>query len=270
MVGIFPKEVDLCEAFIETLPKGWTNYNETGGYDILLVHDETGFQIGIEAKLRLNAKVVCQALSGLLSSYNHQAPDCRAVLVPSGVNHDLKVVCDHLNLTVITVNKRSWSGSVYGCNNSKSWSSQPLLPTPIAKKHLKWDAYLYEYTRDWYDFGPTERLTLPEYVPDVAAGASAPMTLSTWKIKAMRVSIWVECNTTITRAHFKALDVSPSMWMNGYWLKKGDTRGEWIKADHFPDYRAQHPSIYEQIETDYDKWVAEAKLSVPEKQEALL
>jgi hypothetical protein len=84
--NIFTKEVDLCKAFIETLPKGWTNYNETGGYDILLVHDETGFQIGVEAKLRLNAKVICQAMSGLNSVYDHSGPDCRAVLVPSGVN----------------------------------------------------------------------------------------------------------------------------------------------------------------------------------------
>lgn len=259
-MAVFPKEVDLCEAFIETLPKGWTNYNETGGFDILLVHDETGFQIGIEAKLRLNAKVICQALEGLQSSYDHQAPDCRAVLVPTGVNHDLKVVCSHLNLTVITVNKKSRYESSYNCNNSNSWSSQPKLPKPIAKKYLKWDAYLYEYKHGWYDFGPTERLTLPDYVPDVAAGASAPMTLSIWKIKAMRVSVWVERNTTITRAHFKALDISPSMWMNGHWLKKGSIRGEWVKGDSFPNYRAQHPSIYEQIEADYDKWVTEAKL----------
>lgn len=54
----FEKESDLCAAFVSTVPKNWVIYPETGGFDLVLVEEATGVQIGIEAKLALNAKVI--------------------------------------------------------------------------------------------------------------------------------------------------------------------------------------------------------------------
>ena len=59
MTAGFAKESDLCAAFLASLPEGWTAYPETAGFDILLGREVDGFQIGIQAKLRLNAKVIC-------------------------------------------------------------------------------------------------------------------------------------------------------------------------------------------------------------------
>lgn len=55
------KESVLCDLFIEAFDKidGWTCYPEGAGFDVLVVHED-GRQIGVEAKLSLNAKV-CEA-----------------------------------------------------------------------------------------------------------------------------------------------------------------------------------------------------------------
>lgn len=67
----FAKESDLCAAFIAAVSRPaeryeierdrWVVYPETADFDILLRREADGAQIGIEAKLRLNAYVVSQA-----------------------------------------------------------------------------------------------------------------------------------------------------------------------------------------------------------------
>ncbi len=82
----FIKESDLCAAFTQAVARDldWTAFNETAGFDILLVRKD-GIQIGIEAKLKLNAKVVTQALPRWLGvEYGAIGPHYRAVLVPVG------------------------------------------------------------------------------------------------------------------------------------------------------------------------------------------
>lgn len=75
----FETEAALCQAFIRSVPAEWIVYPETAGWDILLVHRIGGWQIGVEAKQTLNAKVLCQAIDGV--RYNADGPDFRAVLV---------------------------------------------------------------------------------------------------------------------------------------------------------------------------------------------
>ncbi len=60
----FKTEAELCAAFIEYAQRGeaWTAYAETCGWDILLVRKADGFQIGIQAKLNYNMKVLSQCL----------------------------------------------------------------------------------------------------------------------------------------------------------------------------------------------------------------
>src|SRR5918997_1754384 len=157
MGTVFTREVDLCSAFLALVPDNWLAYAETGGFDILLIRKEDGFQIGVQAKLRLNAKVVCQALeTGRAAAIMDPNPDCRAVLVPRGaVGADMARLCAHLGLTVLVLDP--------GCPARLS----PDLP------RLKQDGE----GRVWFEQGPSRRIPLPDLVPDVMAGAPAPRRL---------------------------------------------------------------------------------------------
>jgi hypothetical protein len=179
----FAREADLCSAFLALVPDGWLAYAETGGFDILLIRQEDGFQIGVQAKLRLNAKVLCQALEmGRVSAIAGPNPDCRAVLVPKGaVSADMARLCAHLGLTVI------------GLDPGSSDRFAPDLP------RLKQDGE----GRVWFEQGPSRRIPLPDLVPDVIAGAPAPRKLTAWKIKAMRIAVTLEREGRVVREDFK-------------------------------------------------------------------
>jgi hypothetical protein len=261
---IFAKESDLCAAFIETVPPDWTVYPETAGFDIVLVHT-TGAQIGIKAKLRLNAKVILQAVDRY-SRDHRSGPDFRAVLVPQAL--ELGAVCALLGLTVLVVRKVERGITQYDANRGKAFFSQPRLPEVERIDHWLGDRV------SWYDQAPIDRLALPDYVPQVECGVPAPMVLSIWKVQAMRVCVWVERAGKIRREHFKALKIDPSRWMTGHWLQKGAARGDWVAGPHFPaaSYRKHHGATYAQIESDFETWAAAAGLAVkkPTVQEVLL
>lgn len=237
------KEADLCREFVAVIARDhpeWTVYPETAGFDMVLVH-ASGVQIAVEAKLTLNAKVLCQAMPRFHEIAD--GPDFRAVLV-GRVQGDLVPLAKHLHVTTLTLATRGRNFSL----------SRKLPEIKAAKYHPK--QYQWLDREDWYDLAPTERLKLPEYVPQNEAGHPAPMVLSDWKIKAMKVCQWVIRNKTITRAHFKALKIDPSRWMNGYWLEKAEGRGHWRAARAFPaaSYQSQHPEVWAQIEADYPNW----------------
>ncbi|WP_249183655.1 hypothetical protein [Pseudomonas putida] len=77
------KESDLCTLFMRefgALP-GWTCYPEASGFDVLAVHDD-GRQIGVEAKISLNAKVAQQILPHTRDDFfGKPGPDYRLVIV---------------------------------------------------------------------------------------------------------------------------------------------------------------------------------------------
>jgi hypothetical protein len=93
----FDTEAELCAAFIKWAEKqGWKSYAETAGWDILLVAAD-GTQIGVQAKLRFNMKVLQQAVDyGLWG--RGIGPDFRAVLVPDSGGKD---ICAALGMTMI-------------------------------------------------------------------------------------------------------------------------------------------------------------------------
>lgn len=259
----FDTEEQLCSAFLETVPDGWTAYPEAAGFDIVLRHDATGVQIGVEAKLRLNAKVICQAIAGDGSTYIEAGPDFRAVLVPAA-DGDIRQIASRLGLTVLTVDRAQSSVHYSMVNQRKGshWLSKPKLPV-FADYDPSRPGWM---TRDeWHDFAPISRLSLPEYVPDVKAGCSAPLKLTDWKIQAMKVCILVERVGSIHRRDFKKLRISPTMWtQNSGWLATSPVRGWWIKGRNFPadSYRHQHPTVYPQIEADFDVWVNKAEIDL--------
>jgi len=234
----FPTEAALCAEFIDWVdPKVWTVYPETEGWDILLVRREDGFQIGIEAKLRLNAEVITQAIDQYGA---HQAaapgPDCRAVLVPS--SSGFATICAYLGVVILQPSYRSMVRARKG-----RWEFVPHLPE--LRGHWSGD-------REWPEWCPTTRHQLPAYVPDVTAGAPAPVQLTEWKIKAIKLAIIVERRGFAMRADFKHLNLDHRRWIDGHWLVA--TPSGLIPGGRYPDLKAQHPRNYEEIAADFQAW----------------
>jgi len=241
----FKTEADLCAAFLSRIGDEWTVYPETGGFDILLSRKDDGTQIGIEAKLALNAKVVSQILPAY--RFEKEGPEYRAVLVPEGTGHDLRPVCDYLGITVIRVGTRKFW---HRMEEREGVMFNPALP--------KSSFHDWEYEK-WHEWMPLSRVLLPDYVPDVAAGKSSPVSLTPWKIKAIKLAILLETRP-VTRADFLALKLSASRWTDpgARWLER--TPVGYVPGRGMPDFRAQHPTNYEQIKADAAEWMADAKL----------
>ena len=233
----FRSETEMCASFIRAVPTTWTIYPETGDFDIILSRNEDGFQIGIEAKLSLNAKVILQVAESM-NTYDltSPAPDCRAVLVPRKEKYgELGTICKFLGITVIGVRNPC----------SETWS-EPFTPSLPRLSNA--------YSEDsWFERAPSKRIKLPEYIPDVPAGCSSPIKLTRWKVGAIRLSIILEKRGYLRREDFKTFQVNMQTWIQNHWLKREIT-GELIKDNCFPDFRKQHPKNYAEIEDDYEQW----------------
>ena len=250
-------EAALCQAFIAQVPAEWIVYPETCGWDMLLVHRVGGWQIGVEAKKTLNAKVIVQAMD-----QNHQqGPDFRALLVGRVIAENA-VIARKLGLTVITpVSPKpepDWGGWQFAPKPKQGPSFPKFSPElPTAERINQVGSFFKTWGREkWPDHFPAERHKLPDYIPEVAAGVPSPMVLSDWKINAMRICVWVERNKTITRHVFRKIGIDPGRWMNGHWLTAGQNRGDWVAGPHFPanQMRREHPNVFEMVEHDYPEW----------------
>ncbi|WP_282029453.1 hypothetical protein [Paracoccus marcusii] len=259
-------EAALCATFIAALPGDWTAYAETAGYDIVLV-GPGGVQIGVEAKLTLNTKVLVQVMSG--RSYCGPGPDFRAVLVGRVVAETAELA-KALGITVLTLRQPASSRQdrykfgypVQGPRRLR-FDIHPKLPDCLdAERVLAADlahvGYSWMKHEDWFDEAPANRVKLPDYVPDVEAGRPSPVILGDWKINAIRICIWVSRFGKISRADFKQIGISPTRWMDGKWLRQHSERGMWEAGPRFPgdQFKAQHPTIYAKIEADFDAWHA--------------
>lgn len=238
----FATEAALCAAFLADIPPLWTAYAETEGWDILLVRKADGFQIGVQAKLRLNAHVIAQALEEWGSwSADRAGPDCRAILVPEAGAAGFEVIAVYIGLTVI----RMQSPTSY----RSPWEVRRYSP-PLPGERGD------ESTGDttWHEWAPMKRHKLPEYVPDVPAGAPSPRLLSQWKIKAIKVAITVERRGYITRADFKhlAFDHRRLLAPGLGWLTPGENG--YVRSRLMPDLKKLHPRAYDQIAADFGKW----------------
>jgi hypothetical protein len=232
----FSSEADMCAQFISEIGDDWTAYCETAGFDILLVRKSDGYQIGIEAKLKFNVNVLTQILED--GWYLEHGPDYRAILIPYDASSSLGAITSYIGITVIRVSKNPR----WGYNSRFT----PNLPNP-AKDNI------YLGREEWFDWCPTKRCILPEYIPDVAAGASAPLQLTKWKISAIKIAIILEERGWVARPDFKHVGIDYRRWIakESGWLKPGEIG--WV-ADRPPDFKAQHPKVWEQVRADMDKW----------------
>lgn len=217
----YPTEAALCSEFVEwvrdgggTRYKPWTVYPETGGFDLLLV-DPNGRQLGVEAKLRLNSKVLVQALPGRW--YGGQGPDWRGILVPSACGELAELAKLH-GLVVFT-----------------PYSSGKGFNPALYQAEQAWET--------WHDFNPEERCELPPMVPDVPAGVPSPVMLTPWKVGALRVLAHLKLHGTITAREVRACGVDPRRFCAADgWLKpEGD--GRWSRGA-VPAFDEQHPTEF--------------------------
>lgn len=237
----FATEAELVACWLDELRQNkrqsehWTVYPETAGWDLLLVHRD-GYQLGVEAKLSLNAKVLAQALDGSDSYWRDDGPDYRAVLVPDGrLQHFLAPVARALGLGIFKAHPRNL---VAGWHDLR-------LPDQSSLS-----------SRDLPNWLPETRCPVPDYVPDVTAGVASPVQLTHWKVKAIKLMILLERRGYVTRGDMKALQISPTRFTdpwNGL-LDRDPGRGGFVSGARTPDLRKQHPVNYVEIEADYAKW----------------
>ena len=256
----FSSERHLCEEFIRTVPDDWVVYPETCGFDILLSHKDTGHQVGIEAKLRLNSKVLVQALP----SPGHNSglgPDFRAILVPRGRKNDIATLAKHMGITVLSLGIENRLACEYMNEKPifKIWPELPefVEPNPHNMKDHYWRSY-----DDWADWCPIQRETLPEVIPDVACGVPSPIMLTEWKIKAIQLIILLDKFGPVSRKDFNDLRLNQSLWTQSGWLFKSGQRGYWKRCDKTPDLRNDHPKNFLDIEAMIDTWMPENRKGV--------
>lgn len=218
----FATEAEMCAAFIAWLGRfpEWTAFNECCGWDILLVSAD-GTQIGVQAKLRLNLKVLAQAVEGRYN-WHKIGPDFRAILVPGG--HGNSDLCAALGLGVFEAE----------LSHGRPVEFRPTL-----------DRRGYE---PWHFTNPTERHVLPRFVPDVPAGASGPVTLSVWKIAALEIIATLEVRGFVTRDDFRRAGIDHRRWTEQWLQPVPGEMGQWrLRADFPHNFPAQHPVVYPQV-----------------------
>lgn len=252
----FASEAELVEAFcteiarLNDLPPArrngpaWVVYHETAGWDLLLVDPDTGVQVGLEAKLTVNAKVIAQALPDA-EIFDSTGPDYRGILVPSsGLQLDMRKIAGHLGLTIVSVCRHSYSPGRFELRLNPGH-----LPDESCRSVYGWGL------RDWFSWLPSERCGLPDYLPDVRGGKAAPVMLTEWKIKAIKLLIILERRGFVTRTDMRHLSISPTRWTAAFhgFLEPGE--GGYVRGKRTPDLKRQHPDNWVQIEADFEKWV---------------
>lgn len=255
MSKLFTKETELVAAFVDVLSKprwsvgkavgdGWTAYHETAGWDVLLSNDATALQVGIEAKLSLNAKVLSQALPS--RSGGNVGPDYRAVLVPSdGCQHHMVEIAGALGISVIVIRDDR-----YERDTAPRWQCDISLPEQGGQS---WS------DSGWFPWLPISRENLPDYIPDVRGGDSAPVCLTPWKVKAIKLLILLERRGAVHRSDMKALDISATRWTESHHGFLAPSPDGYVRCDATPDLKSQHPVNWAQIEADFEEWNPYAK-----------
>lgn len=229
----FATEAELVAAFVTWVGEqrgDWRVYPETADWDVLLVGPD-GTQIGVEAKLTLNLKVLEQALPESWSRCD--GPDFRAVLVPRiGRQHHLAGLFRQIGVTIIS--------------DAGSGFFHPSLPD----LGVAWSG------DNWQSWIPAIRCEVPEYVPVVAAGVPSPVKLSEWKVKAIKLLILLERRGHVTRSDMRHLGLSPTRWtaFSYGFLDRCPRLGGYVRSDRTPDLRSQMPENYGEIEADFERW----------------
>lgn len=234
-------EADLCTVFITNFSKmdGWTCYPEAGGFDILAVHED-GRQIGVEAKLTLNAKVAEQILPGERDDYNEKpGPDYRLVIVHklTTASEGIARMLAMLGIRVITPRQsRSSQGEVWTFGEFHN----------LLEARGQTASYGHQYLFDW---NPATRCTVPSVLQNLPAGVPSPLRITPWKEAAVKVLALLRKQGFITAKQISNFGIGVTIWTQPQgnkqaWLAKGSTRGQWIETEFTPPYDTLHPELF--------------------------
>lgn len=237
----FSNEAEMCAAFINEVNAldGWTAYPETAGFDVLMVHCD-GRQIGVEAKLSLNAKVADQILPKFTDEYfGKPSPDHRLVIV-SKVTDASAGIEKMLNMLGVRVMlpQEDWTRTGYVLR----FKIEQLL------KHDKAKNTYFDGTH-LFDWNPEERCQVPAVVPDLPAGVPSPIRLTPWKESAIKLIALMRKQGYITVKQIAEHRMGSTAWTQPSgnkpaWLAKGASRGQWVETEHMPPFDQQHPDMY--------------------------
>lgn len=226
----YESEAALCAEFIAwAKPQGWTAYAETAGWDILLVRDSDGEQLGIQAKLRFNIKVLTQTIP---LEWMASGPDRRAILVPESSGA--------IGLL------RALGIGEFSPYRTDAWWYDPA--DHVRRRNGRAPEFVPGISHvSMFDWNPEKRCPLPDYVPDVVAGSSAPIQLTEWKVIALKVCALLEKQGSISGKEIRALGCDPRRWITGSdWLIRHTEKGRYIRGPRLT-FDQQHPVVYAQI-----------------------
>jgi hypothetical protein len=212
-------EIELCAAFmawVETT-SDWIVYAESGGFDMLLVAPD-GVQLGIEAKLGFTAKLLDQALPKNCFS-GAPGPDFRGVLLPRPPRAKSSELLESLGLLAF-----------FGSRHDDQFHGATLT------------------VRDgWSHWAPEKRIELPDFLPDVAAGAPSPIRLTKSKIAALKLIALIEVRGYVVPRDFRDLDIDSRRWTNptNELLRLND-EGRYLRGEKLI-FDRQHPRVFAEI-----------------------
>lgn len=194
---VFATEADLCSAVIVRLREwGWTVYPESCGFDFVAVRDH--IQVGVEAKLRPNLRVLSQALDRF--ERRLRVPHCIATLVERW-SGDFDRIAKRIGLT------------------SLSWSSHFRDADPRRFETELWEGQRRFETACGSEVGT---LRLPDLVIDVPAGVPSPQTASAWKVRAVKMALRLRSGEQITRSDLDSEELAYStFWVRG-WIERAN------------------------------------------------
>ncbi|WP_426237494.1 hypothetical protein [Pseudomonas sp. TWP3-2] len=241
MITSIEKEADLCAIFIREFNSvpGWKCYPEAAGFDVLVVHED-GRQIGVEAKMALNAKVADQILPNRGDDlYGRPGPDYRLVIVSKITDASAGIVkmLECLGVRVLLPRTASWTA------NGDQFTfdlSNKLLEVSTRKPFYDW------YMFDW---NPSDRCPVPILATNLPAGVPSPIRLTPWKESALKVIAQLRSQGFITAKQIAGHGVGVTAWTQApgnkpAWLAKGAVRGTWVETPNLPAFDKQHPEVY--------------------------
>lgn len=176
-------EVKLCEELIvRARAEGFRVFPEVSDWDLIIV-DDAGVQLGVQAKMRPSLEVLAQAVRR-----RRNGPLHRAVLVPKS-SGAFRVVVRELGLYVFTIRMirshgRYWSRikvPLIDFKNMKEWPGRPHWLPPV-----------------------------PSCCP---AGSPAPQPLTQWRVKAIELCLLLEKQGFLSGEDFKAAGLNAAGWI---------------------------------------------------------
>ena len=231
----YKTEAALCADFISWAEKdGWTAYAETAGWDLILVKSD--IQFGIQAKLKFNATLLRQVMP-VDRCGDRTEPNHRGILIPK-IDIEIDQAMRACSVVAFAPTRQTgYFGHTYEDGNRSDFA--PSLNAAIERG-------------EW----PCEkRIELPDYVPDVVAGASSPVQLTQWKISALRICVHIELHGFITSRQIREkYGVDSRRWIDpGYgWLsakKEGENVVGYVAGPKLK-FPQQHPDVYAKIKSE--------------------